>query len=347
MSGNTSDLSVPRPREATDPAAVRLRAEIVRHLPVWFYFFYGVLLLNTALTNFSPPRPDLAWTVAFPLGVFVLFYAAQAVAAPGVTGRLSLALLAFGLAVGTPLLILAIHRPSPLTGHGLLLVYEWSNFLWAGLMLWHAWRARGRHASLFFGAGLLYGALLENGGIVLGFFHETNLTSTIVPPMVAPFATMLGWCVVLYMGTYVAWHLRGLFPALRRSPALSGLLVAALATALDLQIDPMATAAGAWVWHQSLPPWFHGVPRVNFVAWMCAIFPFAWAVFRHQERAGIEDGGAWSRRDVWAMTKAVPGTLAIAAMCFLVTTALLEGGDGPSWTLLYAFAVKALRAAGL
>ena len=346
MSGNTSDLSVPRPREAFAPLAARLGREVGQHLPAWFYFIYGVLLLNTALTNFSPPRPDLAWTVVFPLGVFVLFYAAQALAAPA-EGRRALALLAMGLAAGTPLLILAIHRPSPLTGHGLLLVYEWSNFLWAGLMLWHAWRAGGRHASLFFGAGLLYGALLENGGIVLGFFHETNLTATVVRPMVAPFATMLGWCVVLYMGTYVAWHLRRSFPALRRSPALSALLVAALATALDLQIDPMATAAGAWVWHHSLPPWYLGVPRVNFVAWLCAIFPFAWAVFRHQERAGLDDGGEWSAGDVWAMTRAVPGTLAVASVCFLTATALLEGLNGPSWTLLYAFGVKALRVAGL
>lgn len=334
--------ALPLARSSPSPRA-RLRAEVVSQLPVWFFCVYGVLLLNTALTNFSPPRPDLAWTAAFPLGVFALFYAARARFAAGLEGRLSLALSALGLVVLAPLVILAVHRPSPLTGQGLLWAYEVSNFLWAGLMIWHAWRVRPSHAGLFFGAGLLYGALLENGGILLGFFHEANLTLTLIPPLLAPAATMLGWCVVLYMGTFPVWELRRWFPALRRSAPLSALLVALCATALDLQIDPMATAAGAWVWHQSLPGWFHGVPRVNYLAWMCAIFPFAWAIFRHQDQAGLEDSDAWTGSDVVAMVRAVPATLLVAALCFLSSTGLLEGPDGPSWTLLKGFAVKALQ----
>ena len=124
------------------------------------------------------------------------------------------------------------------------------------------------------GVGLLYGAVLENGGIVLGFFHETNLTDTVLKPFVAPVATMIGWSVVLAMATFVTWGLRKRLPWLRRSAGLSALAVGFFATLLDLQIDPIATAVGCWVWHHSLPAFFHGVPLVNFVAWMCALVPF-------------------------------------------------------------------------
>src|SRR5438477_403367 len=83
---------------------------------------------------------------------------------------------------------------------------------------------------------LIYGALLENGGILLGFFHETNLKLTLVRPLVAPVATMVGWCIVLYMATFVVWQVRGWVPALCRRPLLSALLVGVIATMLDLQI---------------------------------------------------------------------------------------------------------------
>ena len=88
-------------------------------------------------------------------------------------------------------------------------------------MVWHLWKHQRSHVPLFFGVGLLYGAALENGGIVLGFFHETNLTQTMVKHFVAPVATMIGWSVVLAMATFVTWGLRRHLPWLRRSAGLS------------------------------------------------------------------------------------------------------------------------------
>lgn len=319
------------------------RRELWRHFPAWLFFLYAVLLLNTELTNFHPARADLAHTLVFPLSVFVLYQAVRTTA-----GRASRRLLAVSLALafGLPLVVLATHRPSPLDVSQLLRVYEWSNFLWAGLLVAHAWVHQRSHVVLFFGVAFLYGAALENGGIVLGFFHETHLTDTMVKPFVAPFATMVGWSVVLLMATFVTWRLRRHLPWLERSAALSALAVGSFATLLDLQIDPIATAAGCWVWHESLPGWFHGVPLVNFIAWMCALVPFAYVMFRVQERRGLADAGPWDAGALKELLAWTPAALVLAAVCFIGVTLVVEGAHGPSWTLLNHFTLGVLRATG-
>jgi uncharacterized membrane protein len=337
MYTDTSELQLPRGLVADKPWLGRAKAEVARFLPAWMFFFYACLLLNTGLTNFSPPRPELSSNAIFPLSVFVVFYLVRAWRAPEVEHRWPMAFMALGLATLVPLVNIAYHNPSPVTGKGLLYAFEISNFVWAGVMLWHARRAKRGHAWLFFGAGFLYGLMLENGGIVLGFFHETNLQLTMVKPLVAPGATMIGWCIVLYMATFVVWQLRKWLPRLRKHHWLSGLLVGVTATMLDLQIDPLATASGAWVWDDSLPAWFHGVPLVNFVAWVCALTPFAWAMFRAQDRLAIADGGVWTKAALKQMVVAVPGALVMAALMFMISIGLLEGINGPSWTLLNRF----------
>jgi uncharacterized membrane protein len=321
--------------------------EVWRFFPAWLYLFYGCLLLNAELTNLQPPRVDLAPTAAFPLAVFVAFSAVRAFTAPGVRNRGRALGIPLALAVGLPLINFSWHRPSPLSGDALLRVYELSNFAWAALMVAHAWSFRKSHIALFFGAGLLYGAVLENGGIVLGFFHEMNLGTTMVKPLVAPVATMIGWCVVIQMATFVVWHLRRGLPWLRRSALGSAVLVGAVATLLDLQIDPIATASGCWVWHESLPGWFHGVPAVNFIAWMCAVSSFAYVVFQLQARHGLEDDAPWSRNALAHAFAAVPYALVLAAVSFCSVTLLVEGPRGPSWSLLAAFTSRALGVLGL
>lgn len=330
------------PAEALEQqgAFARVRRELWRHLPAWFFFIYAVLLLNTELTNFHPARYDLAHTVVFPLSVFVLYQLVRATVAPRASWRLLVVSLL--LAFGMPLINLALHRPSPLDVSQLLRIYEWSNFAWAALLVWHAWSHERSHVALFFGVALVYGACLENGGILLGFFHETNLVDTMVKPFVAPVATMIGWSVVLTMATFVTWQLRKRLSWLRRSAVLSALAVGVFATLVDLQIDPIATASGCWVWHETLPPWFHGVPLVNFIAWLCALVPFAYVMFRVQEREGVADGGAWNRGALLTLLTWVPGALVLAAVCFVAVTLLAEGPSGPSWTLLNAFTARLL-----
>lgn len=342
MASNTGELVLPEHLLELEPARTRAFREVVKFLPAWMFLFYGCLLLNTSLTNLQPARADLAYLAVFPLGVFFGFYAVRALFAPEVSNRPLMLGVAFALAAGLPLANLTWHQPSPLSHQGLLAAYELSNFLWAAGMLWHAARARRGHALLFFGVGAVYGACLENGGILMGYFHETNLRLTMVPPFVAPVATMVGWCVVLYMATFVVWQVRRWVPALRRSAALSGLLVATVATLLDLHIDPLATAVGCWVWDQTLPPFFHGVPLTNFVAWMAALFPFAWLMFKEQDRALIADGGAWSKDSLKRLLVRVPATLTVAFACFGTAMGVLEGFDGPAWRVLYALGVRFL-----
>lgn len=320
--------------------------ELWVYLPAWLYFIYACLLLNTGLTNFSPPKSELAWLTVFPLLVFVVFYGVRAARAPDVQRRGRLLTTAVLLSIALPLLNWSFHRPSPLTGQSLLYVYELSNFFWAGLLFAHAFSQQRMHAALFFGAGFIYGLCLENGGILLGYFHEQNLTLTMLPFLKAPVATMIGWCVVLYMATHVVWGLREWVPALKASPLASGLLVGACAMLADLQIDPHATAMGAWVWDSSLPGDFYGVPWLNFVAWVCGLYPFAWAMFRLQRAEGIAEGGQWQWRHIISMVAAVPGALVISFLTFMVAMGLIEGINGPAYGVLHRFTAEALVSLG-
>ncbi len=337
----TSENTLPAEALTPGTAFKAARNELWRHLPAWMFFIYGVLLLNTELTNFSPARADLAHTIVFPLLVFVIY---QVVRFTHGTGSRRLVLTSLVLAFGLPALTFFFHTPSPLSHDALLRIYEWSNFGWAALLIWHLWRHQRTHVALFFGVGLLYGAALENGGIILGFFHETNLSDTMVRPFVAPVATMIGWSVVLSMATFITWGLRKRLPWLRRSALLSAIAVGSFATLLDLQIDPIATAVGCWVWHHTLPGWFHGVPLVNFVAWMCALVPFGYVMFRVQERRGLRDGAAWKPDDLLALLKWTPAGLVLAALVFMVATLVIEGVSGPSWTLLNTFTARLVSA---
>lgn len=335
----TGELAIPQDGALIELSTLARRAlhELFEHLPAWMYLLYGCFLLNAELTNYEPPKSDLAHTVVFPLAVFAGYYALRAAFAPDVQYRGAMLLATWGLALGLPALNLAHHRPSPLSIETLRVLYELSNFGWAALLLAHAWRRHKSQAVLFFGAAFVYGACLENGGILLGYFHEENLPLTMTPPLVAPWATMIGWCVVLYMAMFVVWQVRSWLPTLRRSPLASALLAGIVALLLDLQIDPLATASGCWVWDPSLPHWFHGVPLVNFVAWLCAISPFAYVLLRLQQLENISDGGPWTARQLWRLTSWVPGALTFAAAVFGMAIGLAEGFEGPSWTVLFRF----------
>ncbi len=219
----------------------RAGSELWRHLPAWMFFIYGQLILNTELTNFDPPLTELAYTAVFPISVFLLYqgvrFFTDGLSRTGFT-------VSAVLGIGLPVLTYFFHTPSPLPLPTLLRLYEWSNFFWAALMMFNLWWHEKSHLVLFFGVAFLYGLALENGGILLGFFHETNLTDTMVKPFVAPFATMLGWSVVLTLGVFVTWEFRARLPWLKKSNLLSAVSVGVCSTMLDVQIDPVATGIG-------------------------------------------------------------------------------------------------------
>src|SRR4051812_2525884 len=73
MTPRTGEIELPAEAFTNTRLWSRARQEVAANLPAWFYFFYGCLLLNTALTNFSPPLTQTAWTAIFPLSVFAVF----------------------------------------------------------------------------------------------------------------------------------------------------------------------------------------------------------------------------------------------------------------------------------
>jgi hypothetical protein len=346
MPTNTSETQLPTIeagfdlKDAVGPPLRAGLAAVRDEAPVWVFFAYVCSLLNTELTNLVPARPDFASTTVFPMAVFVLFTTVRALRAPEVQFPKLALTVPVGLALVLPALNVLWHRPSPLPTETLRTVYELSNFAWAAVLIRFFWKRQPSSLLYFFGVGLVYGAVLENGGIVLGFFDEQNLRVSMVKPFVAPVATMIGWCVVLGVATYLVWRLREWIPTLKRQHFVSGLLVGVFATMLDMKIDPIATATGCWVWHSSLPPWFHGVPLVNFVAWLCALVPFAWVMFRVQHAVGVKDLGPWSGKQLGTALLFVPYALVIALIAFMTSTLLLEGPTGPSWTLLAEFTSK-------
>jgi hypothetical protein len=327
------EFSLARSRASPMSLGRALRTEVWDHLPVWLFLFYGWALLNAFLTNLSPPRPDLAFTAAFPLAVFAAYYSLRAMRAEDVRRRRL-------MLVGIPLLVIVLpvttllwHRPYPIESRRLRDIYEFTNFLWVGLAVFHAARTNWTRATIFFGAALFYGALLENGGILLGYFHETRLR-TKLPPLVAPVATMIGWSLVIYMAFFVVIGMRRWIPSLKTSALASGFCVALVATLLDIELDPLATSVGCWEWDPSLPPVLGPVPLVNFIAWLSALVPYGWAYFTYQERAGIEDHAPWPTRHLVIATAGAPVVLCLAAVVFLTLITLAEGIHGPSWGVL-------------
>jgi uncharacterized membrane protein len=198
----------------------------------------------------------------------------------------------------------------------LKLTYEISSFVWFGAMALHCLRQRGAWAfALFFVAGAIYGLALENGGIQMGFFREEGYRVYLCPFLPGPLVTGVGWCTVFYTVTFITERI-----TTADSPVwLRTALAASLALSIDLQIDPAATLVGWWVWHPSLPSAHHGVPLVNYIAWVCAITPFAWHYFSMAARQYGD------RKRAIRTLLGVPVYLAAGSVLVISTTFVLCG----------------------
>ena len=253
--------------------------EIWENLPVWFLLIEGWALLHTTLSNVPDsaflavgiPRAPFA-LLQLPSSLwFYLFYRKRrprtAVIAAFVVPFL-IVLVSFGLP-GSRIIL----PPSTLR-----LLYEISALFWTvGLALFALLREKKGAFAAFFGVALVYGVLLENSGIILGFFEETGFHAHL-GPLPAPLATTIGWCFILFCCVWTAKRLAGAGaedgPA--SSPLRMALLTAAMAVSLDLQIDALASLPGVfWRWNPLLPPFWFGVPFCNYAAWAGAIFAFA------------------------------------------------------------------------
>ena len=73
----------------------------------------------------------------------------------------------------------------------------------------------------------------------------------------------------------------------RASIWLVPLLAAVVAVAFDLFIDPVAVAAGYWVWLKEANV-YYGIPLLNFVGWfvLMSLAPFGWTLIARQRAWG-------------------------------------------------------------
>jgi uncharacterized membrane protein len=299
-----------------------------RDLPIWFLAYQGYSTFHLELKSLDPPRPEFGWTVVFPL----LWVVAYLWWCRGPTTRTRLVRIAvWSLA---PLALLALLPVNPMSNAEIHPWFEASTLACVALLALHCALTRpAGDFGLFYGVGLLYAFILENGGIWMGFFSEPGYMIHFAG-FPGPLATALGWTTVFYTSMHVAEELRraggrhGIVmvePAEdkgRQSAAGLALTATLVALSLDLQLDPAATAAQWWIWHPSLRPGFLGVPLVNYTAWLAAMAPFFWLV-------------AWVRRHSRTRARAnitllvsLPPLVAGELMLVMLLTALVEGG----WT---------------
>lgn len=209
--------------------------------------------------------------------------------------------------------------------------FEISNIIWALILIAHCFYFRGRIGLLkFFGAALLYGFLLESGGVTMDYFRENDY-HFYLPLLAAPVATMAGWSTVFYPSVVVYEMVSTRWKRLQSANILlSGLLISSIALFWDIHLDPVATNVGLWTWHELLPDYFLGVPLINFTSWLTAVFTFGVGYIYIHRR---ED---WSeKKKVVAMFLMVPFVQFAAACLNFPLMGLIEGFDGPTWQIFF------------
>ncbi len=314
-----------------------MRTDLWDQFPLYLFYVYALGMQHIVLASLDPPAPTMAWTMLAPLLVFGLVQEGRIRGTPeqgrtALRGWLALAL------VGGPALVWLIAKPYPLSNEVVRGIYEWTNLGWAALLiLWVLRKRPAGHLALYFGALFVIGMVLENGGIAMGYFEEVNYHVQI-PFLHAPLATMLGWSMVMLMGLHVAFLLERAWPRLGRNPLTLGTTAAVAITALDVQIDPIASRVGCWRWVDSAAPWLFEVPFLNFAAWLCALIPIFTMVLWVARREGFDPQGPWSRGPTLRVLFYGPGCLFVCLVCFLTTMTLWDGGfDGTAWSVLSSF----------
>lgn len=347
-STDTGTFAMPEPR--AQPGIVStagLRDEYLRFMPVWFVYLSAVELLHAALANFPEDgfaalglsRMDFVPTIAFPMVWFVGFFVLRIQRSARLESRWKAYAALAGLAVGVPLLITFFHRPHPLSHDTLTALFEGAQLFWVVVFVTHVALTRGWHGFvMFFGVTFIYGLVLENTGIIMGFFFEPSFR-LYLGPLPAPLCTMLGWSLVFYITVATIEQLSEWVPWLKGKPWRQALVTTALALSLDAQLDPLASMSGVfWRWNETLPPLLLGVPIVNYAAWFGAFLPFSYFVFSLNGRTDLTPGARnWELflRVAWA-------ALLGGALCFGVM-AIVEGGfDGPTFQILGDFAHRLL-----
>lgn len=297
------------------------------HLPAWYFVYQSVSLAYAEVKVYVPPVSKYLWTAVFPFAWFLAYRLPFAFHSKSGRWRKTLSI------VVVPILLfvcaVTVARPYPLEGRDLLRYTEiWSLGVYAVAVL-HCMIRYGRRMFVhIFVIGFVYGMVLENSGIVTGFFSEQGYR-LYIPGVPAPLFTMAGWCTAVYVCVHATegiWRTRALTKA---SIALKAFVATAAAISIDMQVDPAATYSGWWVWNKGLGSEIMGVPSVNFVAWFAALFPFFCAYFWY-----VSDVDRAAHVRLRPMILSLGIGLAGAATLILVLIAVLLGFDSTSWHLL-------------
>lgn len=289
-----------------------------RYFPVFFIWFIGLSVLNNALHHISPPVSGVGILALLPLGASLILtlyacrreYGARAAWGKFIPWASGMTFLYF-----TPYL----HGLSlPLDLGTQKLLYELAALVQFVLLVLHArtWFKPWDWAWVF-GATLLFGIILENGGIILGVFSEPGFL-LYLPGLPAPLATALGWANVLYCAFFAVERV---LPPM--APVARGLVCAAVGLSLDLPFDPVATRLGWWVWEASLNAKVWNVPVINFVAWFWALFPYAAAYYRARDNREWGEG-----KKMGVFVAAFPAILAGEFLGVIATLALVGDQAG-------------------
>ncbi len=327
--------------------ALRAIREVWADLPVWFVFTGSVWLNHVAVAMIDRSQYSKAGSSAgayaltglAPAAWVVLYFAIRRrIGAARRPSRLAATLMPAALLV--PFLLdwalaalVPAWRVAP-SSAALIAGFETIQCLWFLALAAHAYLTRGAaSAAAFFGVGLVYGVVLENTGITLGFFSERGY-HLYVPGLPAPAATMLGWAMIAYSGVWIAERFGAFAPRLLATPLRLGLAASALAISVDVQLDPIASLAGLyWRWHILLPAWFLSVPFCNYAAWAGAYLPFAWAWFHFKARADLDD----SQRN-WRLLALIPLLSTAGGLVWLGLMTVYERGvSGPTYLILGEF----------
>ena len=307
-------------------------------LPLLNFVFYAAIFAHAEIANLIPPRPEYVWSFIFPLIVpFVIYNLRWRSANTSERWLYTIVLASAPLLIG---LTWWFAIRIPIASHSLRQIYEIGAILNLLVLIIHAARLRRELVWLLLGPVTFYGLLLENGGIWLGFFTELNyfIYLGFLP---APLAPLCGWITIFYLLIWVKWEIQKQVSKNLINPFLAAIFAAFSGLMLDLQIDPLATAVGFWIWNPLLQNKVLGVPILNFVAWFCAIYPFTWLIFHREQMVSLSplEIAKKSHRH-WLLLR-VPFILAVAAVMFCSMMFLIEGGlSGPTFEILRESAIN-------
>lgn len=321
-------------------AAVKF--EFIEHLPIWLIYFGSILTLFLALSIFPDElfaplglhRGYFTLSTFFQLFIFLVYMGMRIKRSGRSHNKFVSGFLLVVLSFGLPAVILIGHKPFPMEPGFLKRLIEIQSYILVAVFAVQILCKRDSWNLLtFFGVTLIYGLMLENTGIIMGYYFEPGYL-VYLGPLPAPLSNMAGWSMVFYVMFSITERLTEWWPWLHARAWARAVLTTFLALCLDVQIDPLASLSGfLWRWDPSLDTAFLGVPILNFAAWTGAVLPFSWILYRIFDRTDMTPG-----RKSWELFLRLPLASVLGGIICFGIMAIVEGGfNGPTYQILDRF----------